>query len=253
MRFLLTLVLVFGSPLLYAIDLDGVTDFAQRLELNSSVSARVDSINVAVGQQVTRGELLLTLETTRLQAGVDQARAEVAAQAPRLAKMQTELDKAQELFDRDSLALVELQNAEQNHAIAQARLQAARAKLTRAEYQLSQAYIRAPISGIVLAINTQLGRYINTRVGDPSLLTLADRQSMVVNALLPIEHWSERLLNREARMSYGAQNFKGRVVGIGRQVTSGSSNRPATKLQLEFETDGKIPAGLPVKVSIADE
>jgi len=253
MRFLLTLLLVFGSPAVIAIDLDGHTDFAQRLDLNSSVSARVDSIMVTAGQQVSRGELLLTLETTRLQTGADQARAEAAALAPRVAKMQTELEKAQELFDRDSLALVELQNAEQNHAIAQAELQAARAKLTRAEYNLSQANISAPISGIVLAIEARPGQYVNTRAGDPSLLTLVDNQSMVVNALLPLEQWSENLLNRKASMIFGKQKFEGQVSGIGRQVTSGSNNHPATTLQIKFTTEGKIPAGLSVKVTIASE
>ncbi len=253
MRFLLTLLLVIGSSPVFAFDLDGQTDFAQRLHLNSSVSARVESIAVAVGQQVTQGELLLTLETTSLRASADMARAEADALAPRVEKMKTELGKAQELFDRDSLAQVELQNAEQDHTIAQAKLQAAQANLVRAEYRLSQAEIRAPISGIVLAIEARPGQYINTRVSNQTLLTIVDNKSMIVTALLPMEQWSEKLLQRKARVSFQKQTYQGRVIGIGRRVTSGDNNHPATSLQVKFATNGRLPAGLSVRISVADE
>ena len=62
MRFLLAILFVTGAMPTFAIDLDGQIDFSQRLALNSSVSARVHRINVAVGQQVAPGELLLVLD-----------------------------------------------------------------------------------------------------------------------------------------------------------------------------------------------
>ena len=253
MRFLLTLLFVIGSSPVFAIDLDGQTDFAERLDLNSSVSARVESIAVRVGQQVTQGDLLLRLETTSLRATADMARAEAGALAPQVEKMQTELEKAQELFDRDSLALVALQTAQQDHAIAQAKLQAARANLARAEYRLSQAEVHAPISGIVLAIQASPGQYINTRVSNQTLLTLVDDKFMVVNALLPLELWSEKLLQRKASLTFQKQTFRGQVIGIGRQISSGDNNHPATGLRVKFATNGKLPAGLPVRISVADE
>jgi RND family efflux transporter MFP subunit len=253
MRFLLTLLLVIGSSPVFAIDLDARIDFAQRLELNSSVSARVESIHVAIGQQVAQNELLLTLGTTSLQAGADMARAEADAAAPHAENMATELEKARELFDRDSLAMVELQHAEQNFAIAEAKLRAARAKLARAEYLLSQSEIRAPIAGIVLAIEAGRGQYINTRVSNQTLITIADNNSMIATALLPLEQWNENLLHRKVRISYGKQSFQGRVVSIGHQLTSGDNNNPATTLRVKFDTGGKLAAGLTVKVSIAGD
>ncbi len=253
MRFLLTLSLVIGSSPVFAIDLNGRVDFAQRLDLNSSVSARVESINVVIGQQVAKGELLLTLGTTSLQARADLASAEADALAPQVDRMSSELEKAQELFDRDSLALVELQHAEQNFSMAEARLQAARANLERAEYRLSQAQIRAPFSGIVLAIEAVPGQYINTRVNDRALITIADNRSMIATALLPLEQWNENLLHRKARVSYGKRNYQGRVVAIGHQITSGDNNHPATTLRIGFDTKGKLPAGLTVTISIAGD
>ena len=253
MRFLLALLLVLGSPHAFAIDLDGRTEYAKRLVLNSSISARVESIYVSAGQRVERDQLLLRFGTTDLQAQVDMARAEADALAPKLARMLTELEKAQELFDRDSLALVELQHAEQDHAIAQAQLQAAEARLTRAEHRLSEAEIRAPIDGVVLTVEATVGQYINTRVSDQTLLTLADTDSMLAVALLPLELWSDDLLHRAAKVSFRDQTYAGKVIGLDRQITIGSNNHPAIVVTVKFETDGGIPAGLPVKIAIADD
>lgn len=253
MRFLLAILLVLGSSPVLALDLDGQTDFAQRLALNSSVSARVQSINVAVGQQVAQGDLLIMLDTTSLQAQADIASAEVDAVTPRVERMLTELEKAQELFDRDSLALVALQHAEQDYAIAEARLKSAQAKLTRAQYRLAQAEIRSPVDGIVLGITASPGQYINTRVSDQALLTVAGNRAMVATAFIPLEQWNETLLHRKARVSYQKQKFSGKVIAVGRQVTIGENNHPSMTLSVSFETDGRLAAGLGVKITLANE
>ena len=86
MRVLTILCMVVASTRAFALDLDGNTEFAQRLQLNSAVSARVESVQASVGQRVSAGDLLLTLETTGLQAGVDIARAQVDALTPTLQK-----------------------------------------------------------------------------------------------------------------------------------------------------------------------
>jgi len=253
MRFLLVILFSIGSTQALAIELDGRTEFAQELALNSSLSARVETIHVAVGQPVASGDLLLTLVSIGFQASADSARAEVNALAPSVAKMLTELEKAQELFDRDSLALIALQNAEQNHAIAEANLAAAAARLAGALFRLSGAEIRSPINGIVLDISTFPGQYINTRVSDNSLLTIADNSSMIVEALLPLEMRSDELLNRSAQLNFKKQIFKGKVIEIGRQVSIGNNNHPAVRLLVKFKTNGQMPAGLPVKIDIADK
>ena len=253
MRFLLTVLLCLGSTRLLAIDLNGQTEFAQRLTLNSSISGRVEVINVAVGQQVAVGEVLLSLVSTGLKANADIAAAQVDSLAPAVDRMLVEMEKAQELFDRDSLALVELQLAEQNYAIAQANLAGAKARLARALFRLSQVDIRSPINGLVLSIATFAGQYINTTVNNQTLLTVVDNSSMTVQTLLPLELWKESLTGRPARVTVQQQNYQGKVIGAGKQVTIGDNNHPAVTLRIQFAADGKLEAGLPVTVSIDDK
>jgi RND family efflux transporter MFP subunit len=253
MRFLLAILLCLGSARVLAIDLNGQSEFVQRLALNSSISGRVEVINVSVGQQVAAGEVLLSLVSTGLQARVGTAGARVNSLAPTVARMQTEMEKAQELFDRDSLALVELQNAEQNYAIAQANLAGAQAWLAGALFHLSQAEIRSPIDGIVLSIATFTGQFINTAVNNQTLLTVVDNSSMTVQSLLPLEFWKESLMDKPAQVDFQQQSYQGKIVGVSKQVTIGDNNHPAITLRIEFVTDGKLAAGLPLKINIIDD
>jgi len=250
MRILISLILVLSPLPSLAIDLSGIAEFEHRLTLNSSISGRVESIHVSVGQAVAAGDLLVSLVPTGLQAQVDIARAQLEAQAPEVERMQMDLDKAQELYDRDSLARVVLLQAQQKLAIATALMSAATARLELAQFHLSQAQIYAPIDGIVLAISTFPGQYINTRVNDQTLLTVADNRSMSVQALLPVELYNSALLNNPAEVTYLKQSFRGRVVAIDRQVSMGANNHPAMIVQVLFNADGSLPAGLPVKINI---
>jgi len=181
-----------------AIELDGQTEFGSISSLNSSISSRVTEIRVVSGQRVARGDLLLLLDDTTLQADLDHAKAQVDSLLPTLDKMQTELDKAQELYDRDSLARVELEHAEQNFAIASARLAAAEARLVKARHLLSQTELRTPIDGIVLSVDAAPGQYVNTRVSDPVLITVADNRTMRIASLLPLENWKQELIGKPA-------------------------------------------------------
>ena len=74
-----------------------------------------------------------------------------------------------------------------------------------------------------------------------------------MQALLPVENYSKSLLHKAARVSYLQQSYRGQVITIDRQVSMGANNHPAMVLQVRFSTDGTLPAGLPVKISIDDK
>ena len=250
MRDFVCILLLLASLPAAAFELRGTAEFEHRLTLNSSISGRVAEIHVSVGQSVSADDPLITLVSTGLQAQVDVARAEVDSLVPEIERAQIELDKAQEHFERDALAKVVLVQAQQNHAIARARLDGAEARLALAQFRLSQAMIRSPIDGIVLGVSTFPGQYINTRVDDHTLITVADNRSMSVRALLPVEFFRGDLLNQSVRVTYLQQQFDGRIVTIDRQVSVGANNHPAMVVQVLFTSDGTLPAGLPVRIEV---
>jgi len=236
-----------------AIEIDGQTDFARRLAVNSSISARIDAIPVRPGQRVAAGDVVVNLVDTGLQIAVARARAEADALAPAEQRALDELEKARELYARDSLAAMELQRTEQDHTAANSRLKAAQARLDHALFLLSQSQIRSPIDGVVLEVSAFAGQYVNTRSGDPKLLTIVDAERMSVSGWLPYEMAKPELVGHSVSIRYGDQKFTGRVVEVGREVTVGDNSHPAVRLRAEFETRGKLAAGLTVRITLADE
>ena len=253
MRICLVLCLFCFASAASAVELTGKTGFNRVLNLTSSISSRVVSINVSPGQRVRAGDVLLRLDTTLFEADVSLAEARIGTLEPVLQDMATELEKAQELFDRDSLALVELQRAEQNYTIAEARLDAARAEMIKARHRLAQAELRAPADATVLAVEAFVGQFVNILSGDPVLVRLGADQPMLVRALLPFELSGKIVVGQPARISYGENSYRGRVVEIGRRIVAGGNNHPALELGVAFDVDAGLPANLTVNIDLTAE
>ena len=250
MRQIAFLTVLLFPAIALALELDGHSDFARRIELNSSLSARIASVDVEPGQRVTAGQTLVRLVSTGFAFNVDSARAEAEALLPATAEASSELEKAEELFARDSLAPMDLRRAEQNHAIALARQQAAEARLEHARYLLSQTEIRAPIDGLVLAVDAAAGEYVNTRIENRILVTIADDSTMIAVTQMPWESAKPSLLGRKASIGLRGKTYPGRVIEVGYDARPGNNGHPSVTLRFGFKPGAGIAAGLPLRVSL---
>ena len=235
-----------------ALELEGHTDFAQRFLLNLGVSGYVAEILVASGQSVKRGERLLSLDQGRLQASLERAQAMVQVKTPAHSQMLTILEKAQELFDRDSLALVELQQAENNLKLAKGELDIARADLIDAQLNLKQTNLFAPIDGIVLHLHTHKNRFINTQVADQTVVTLVDNKNMLAIAGLTVQQWNPELVGKSATIDFRGKKYNGNVIKVSNDLVQQSSGKGFYDLQVLFVASGEIPANMPVTIEIQE-
>lgn len=162
----------------------------------SRVAGSIDKINVLVGGEVHKGDVLVELNRDLLSIRVRQARAQIAeAQASvatgevRLASARTTFDRIDALRDSTSFSQgrfddvqSEVQVARAQLAEAQARLESGNARLAEAENQLSHSVVRAPFSGVVLDVQTIPGAFI--QAGTP-VITILDTASFEVEASIP--------------------------------------------------------------------
>jgi hypothetical protein len=75
---------------------------------------------------------------------------------------------------------------------------------------------------------------------------------MTVQSLLPLELWKESIMGKSARVTFQQQTYQGKVIDASKQITIGDNNYPAVTLRIQFAADGKLAAGLPVKININD-
>lgn len=235
----------------HALELNGYTRYAQMLDMNSGTAGTVESVNVKRGQRVKAGDLLIQLDATAHQARLERAQAVETSLQPMVETAELELERAQELYDRDSLSQVELKKAENALSIAQGHYQAARADSALAEYELQKTQLRSPIDGRVLEVYTDVSHYIDPGVEKDALLTIVNSRQMLAVAQLNTEQWDAGLMNKKATVKFRDQQFNGRVSFLGFNRVKQSSGLPAYELQVTFETSSLIPAEMPVTIDIS--
>lgn len=137
--------LIAASPttLKQTVSSSGTIEPAQQSDLNFGVSGQVTGVNVAVGQQVTAGQPLATLQSASLSASVAQANSTLASDQSKLRSDQTNgASSAQVSADETSIA-------------------AAQDQLGNARTALSEATMTAPIAGTVATVNLMVGQQVS--------------------------------------------------------------------------------------------
>jgi len=130
----------------------------------------VDKVFVEVWDEVEAGEPLLQLDDRDLRAYLLTQKADVRVRESELAKARrpherTELLRATHVVSQD-----EADTRRDEYAVAQARLDAARAAVAQTEALIERLTVRAPIGGTILQVNTRAGEYATPSADVPPLV-----------------------------------------------------------------------------------
>jgi membrane fusion protein, multidrug efflux system len=243
-------VFYFGS--VQALTLNGFTEFSAVMKINARTAGIVQSVDIKTGQQVRQGDVLFKLDATPYQAKHERAKALASSLQPALSTAQFELDRAQELYDRDSLSQVEFKNAENKAAAAEGAFNAAQADVRLARYQLQLTQVKSPMNARVIKVSTGTGQYVDPAVDSSTLITLVSANSMNAVAVLNSDQWHSDLLNKKATVKYRNKVYNGKVTELGYQRVQQAGGLPAYEVRINFATDDLIPAEMPVSIEIKD-
>ncbi len=158
-----------------------------QVDISSELSGVVRSVAVDENQSVKQGEVLAELDTTRLLAQIDGAKATVKSAEAKIAEAQTTLTESEQAFTRAEQLLKRGMTAQQtldtatatrdraqaNVAMADANLAIAQASLKQQEADLVKSKIYAPIDGIVLTRSVNPGQTVASSMQAPVLFVLA--------------------------------------------------------------------------------
>jgi RND family efflux transporter MFP subunit len=205
-------------------------------ELSFKVGGLVAQVAVREGAEVRRGQVLASLDTTELAAGVRQAR---EAQG----KARRDRDRARLLRSGGSIALSQAEDAETGAAVAEAGLAAA-------EFNLRHAVLLAPDDGWVDRRQVEPGEVV--AAGKAVLRVSGRSRGFVVRAALPERDVLGLSLGDAALVRLDAQPAEalpGRVAEIARVAARGTGT-----FQVEVALDRPprgLLSGLGAKVEIA--
>lgn len=151
-------------------------------------SGRLLSRQVEVGQRVTAGQLLASLESTDQQSEVRRRRSEHERAEVLWRNAGDELARYQGLYEQGVGSLARLEQLRSEVQVRAATLRQARIALRRAEEHLQQTQILADLDGVVTAWHAEVGQVLAS--GAP-VLALARLDSLEVWVDLPTQWLSQ--------------------------------------------------------------
>lgn len=177
----------------------GVLQAKTKVDVGAQVSGQIQTLHVQLGQQVKKGDLLVSLdpelarnEVARAEAALLQQRALLDARQVDLKLARTELERQRRLLAGNATAGQEAERAETELAKLEAEVRGQSAVLSRLQADLAQAQVRlgytrisAPMDGVVVNIPVQEGQTVIAVQITPVMLTLADLDTITVRTKVP--------------------------------------------------------------------
>ena len=179
------------------VEATGRLEAVTTVQVGSQVSGSIKTLYADFNSTVREGQIIAELDPSLFATQVEQAEATVArleAEVERsriqAADAQVKLRRARELFERQLVPENDLETAESDARMAgagvtaaEAQVEQARASRNQAQVNLSHTVIRAPIDGVVIARNVDIGQTVAASMSAPTLYVLArDLAQMRVNA-----------------------------------------------------------------------
>lgn len=165
----------------------GALEAVTTVQVGSQVSGIIDALYADFNSIVREGEVIARLEPSLFESQVEQSRANLARSEADVARLTvaledagTQLRRSEELAAQDLIAASELEAAQVAVRSAEAQLQSAeasviqsRASLNQSEVNLGHTVITAPIDGIVIARQVDVGQTVAASMSAPELFIIA--------------------------------------------------------------------------------
>ena len=202
----------------------GTIRAARGVELAAETSGEIIAISVTSGDQVSAGQLLLTLNDS-----VEQASKK---------RQQANLVLARQLHERDASLIKQKSIPQSQYDRSQADLDAAIASLAEIEALLDNKRIVAPFAGTIGIIKVKRGDYIESGT---AITTLQDLSSLEVDFSVPARYFPDLQhgLQVKVRTASSKREFPATLVAIDAAVDTGTRNL-ALRARVE-QSDGLLP------------
>jgi RND family efflux transporter MFP subunit len=118
-------------------------------EVVARVSGNLETVEFEPTTEVKKGDLLFTIEKTKYQAAFDSASAAVKSAEADLHRAEAELKRMKQAIKTDAVSELDVERAQADRDMAEAKVLSAKAALEDAKLNLSYTRIVSPIDGVV--------------------------------------------------------------------------------------------------------
>ena len=144
------------------------------VSVGSQVSGTIDALYVDYNSKVKKGDLLLTIEPSVLQASVDEAKASLISAESQRNYAKSEYMRNKTLYNDGYIARAEMEQSQTTYEQAEQSVLRARSQYERAETNLGYATIVSPVDGTVISRKVDKGQTVAASFQTPDLFEIAE-------------------------------------------------------------------------------
>src|SRR3954467_4314445 len=196
----------------------GTLNADRTVQVGTQVSGQVAKIYVDFNDHVKKGQLLATIDPTLQQQAVEDAQAQLERAQATLALAQSDYERNKQLFDAKVLSASEFSTTQSNFAVQQATVKSAQISLDRARQNLSYTAIYAPIDGVIVERNVDVGQTVAASLSAPQLFLIANDLSEM-QILASVDESDIGLIKESQPVQFTVQSYANEsFTGTVRQV-----------------------------------
>ena len=210
-------------------------------DLSTRMMGFVTKANVNVGDKVTKGQLLISINNTDLQAKKGQINAGITQAKTAFNNAEKNYNRFKNLFESKSITQKELDDMTANYQIAKAGLESANQMKNEINAQFEYANITAPFSGVITSKNIEVGDMANPGM---SLISIETPGDFEVIAMVPETEISQ--INKGTEVTVLVKSMNKSLQGKVEEVSTSAKNTGGqylVKINLE-KTDTSILSGM---------
>lgn len=244
----LSVMLVVLAPA-WAVDVPAQLQWSQRVELTTHVSGVVQSVPAQVGEQVKKGQVLVTLDASEFQAHVAEVQAVGQRNKEEEQDAKRNLERVDELYKRTTISTSELEAAQTRHVRAAAQNSESQARLRRAQKILSDATLRAPFDALILARQAEPGQVVASQFKPQALFVIARAGEMIVRGKLTLAQIEKLKVGDSVNVDVNKQSYSGKVKTLGLEPV-GEKGDIGYPLEVLISVKGVLRAGTPATIKL---
>jgi macrolide-specific efflux system membrane fusion protein len=175
---------------------NGMLQASKLVSVGSQVSGQVQKINVSLGVQVKKGDIIAQIDSLTQENELKESQASLASLRAQYEAKQAEIHQYQQAFNRQKSMLADNASSRSDYESAQSSLAISKAELKQLAAQIDQAKISvnsaqldlsyttiiAPMDGTVVYTAVEVGQTVNASQSTPTIVELAELAMMTVKA-----------------------------------------------------------------------
>lgn len=219
----------------------GVVEAVNSATLSTRMMGFVDKTHVNVGDKVTKGQLLISINNADLSAKQAQANAGITEAQAAYENAEKDYQRFKNLYEDNSATRKELDDMQAHYNMAKARLEGAKAMHSEVNSQFAYADLRAPFNGVVTSRMIEEGDMANPGV---PLITIEAPGDYEVMASIPESEISKVKSGTEVNVF--VRSLQAEVKGKVTEVSTSAKNTGGqylVKVKLD-STDKNILSGM---------